>query len=290
VLTLISRIFLVLSRILYRAGLFLDRHVDRAHVKRSARLHDMVSHPDEPFYAGQYLHWIMPVLDALYPGGDILLLDLACGQGRLTLPLAEWNRKGNVICVDFTEEAVRKAEEYSRMKRLNNVTFRVSDMLEYLKDIDSGTVDVVTCIEVLYMVGKQDEVIEEIFRVLKPGGVAFLGFRSRYYNLVDCIRRRMFESAKMVLETEEGKIMGSPVWFSWYTRARIEERLREKGFREIRCRGIGPCSGIEGDPLADIARPSLLGAREQTALFAIEIEAADAYADCSRYILAIAAK
>lgn len=60
------------------------------------------------------------------------------------------------------------------------------------------------------------------------------------------------------------------------------------GLHLLNLRGIGVCSGIEGDPLAVIARPSQLSASEQERLMEIECAVAEDYAACGRYILATA--
>jgi SAM-dependent methyltransferase len=287
---LTARGFLIVSRILYQIGKSVDPNVDLAHIKRTARLHDMVLHPDEPYYAKQYLHWILRELEKSSPDRNIRILDLACGQGRLSLPMAEWNSKGKVIGVDFTSDAIKKALQYADEKSAGNLEYVVSDVYDYLKGLGSGSVDVVMCIEALYMISSHKEIVDEINRVLMPGGKVFLGFRSQFYNLLDTIRRRRFEDAGVIAVGEEGHILGSPVWYSWHTGKQIIENLGKAGFKDIRCHGIGLFSGIEGDPLEHIARPSLLTEKEQEALFEIETDLSRGYADCGRYILAIAVK
>jgi len=54
--------------------------------------------------------------------------------------------------------------------------------------------------------------------------------------------------------------------------------------------GIGVASGIEGDPLSSVAQPSKLSETESARLMEIETSLAEHYAECGRYILAIAAK
>jgi len=101
---------------------------------------------------------------------------------------------------------------------------------------------------------------------------------------------RNFAGAKLAATQQMGKVFGGAVTFSWHTSNEIAELLSKIGFRNIICKGIGVCSGIEGDPLVTIARPSLLSEKQQSELFDIETQLATMYADCGRYILATAIK
>src|SRR5436305_54994 len=63
----------------------------RAHsdaVIESTIRYDMAAAPDEAYYQSQYWHWIHQALDSQAINSDATCLDLGCGQGRLTIPLA----------------------------------------------------------------------------------------------------------------------------------------------------------------------------------------------------------
>lgn len=78
------------------------------------------------------------------------------------------------------------------------------------------------------------------------------------------------------------------MWFSWHTATDIRQLLAENGFAVSRLYGIGIASGIEGDPMSCIAQPSKLSPVGQSQLIDLEMSLAEQYADCGRYILAIA--
>jgi len=59
-------------------------------VQRASSCHDMMRHPDEPYYDKQYMHWIRQTIGDGFK--DFVSLDLCCGQGRLTLPIAELSK------------------------------------------------------------------------------------------------------------------------------------------------------------------------------------------------------
>ena len=289
---LLARILRHIARKLDQAAVWsTPKAVESDHdalVKQATTAHNMVSHPDEPYYAKQYLHWIWPECEKRFPERDPLVLDIGCGQGRLALPLAKWAMHGRVVGVDYTPAAIAKAGGYAREQGLSNVEFHEADALVFVQALLDASFDVVLMTEVAFFLPTYREVLKEVHRVLRPGGVLLASFRSQYFNLLYSIRARDWESARLAIGSREGHWGGGPTWFSWHTEADISQLLSEIGFTNIHLRGIGVCSGIEGDPLSVIARPSQLSASEQERLMEIECAVAEQYAACGRYILATA--
>ena len=259
-------------------------------VKRTSATYDMMTQPDELYYAQQYLRWIIADLSTRFPERDTQIVDIGCGQGRLSIPLAKWARDGYVIGVDFTLEAVKKARQYAAERRVTNCEFHHADALSFTQSIPSESMDVAVMLEVSFWLRTHPDVLAELHRILRPGASIYVTFRSQYFNLLHSIRLKRWDSAEMAIKLREGYLWGKPVWFSWHTQKEIEALLEEIGFVDSHCRGIGVCSGIEGDPLAAIARPSALSASEQERLMKIESAVAEQYAACGRYILATAVK
>ena len=79
-------------------------------------------------------------LDRLRPG--MRVLDLGCGPGSITLDLAEIvGPAGEVVGVDFSEEAVAAARENARTRADTTATFLASDF--FTVDVEPGSFDVV---------------------------------------------------------------------------------------------------------------------------------------------------
>ena len=94
-------------------------------------------------------------------GRDVL--DAGCGVGYGTAFLAETAR--HVVGVDRSTEAIAYARaRYARP----NVEFAVGDLLEL--DAPDDTFDVVCCFETIEHLTDQDRFLEEMRRVLRPGG------------------------------------------------------------------------------------------------------------------------
>jgi 2-polyprenyl-3-methyl-5-hydroxy-6-metoxy-1,4-benzoquinol methylase len=266
-------------------------------VVRLMNQYNMVTHPDEPYYADQYLRFILPELERRFPDRRTVIFDLGCGQGRLSLPLARWctDGGGTVTGVDLTPAAVDLGRQYAQEQALRNVTFEAGDALEFARQAADESAHAVVFAEVSIIMPSYKEVLREIGRILKPGGVAFIAFRSQYYNLLQFAWLRSWENAQRCLTERDGHIFnGTPLalesrmWWAWQTVEEIRPLLTEFGLHVLRTYGIGVLSGTVGDARGRIVHPALLTAEDQKGLMQIECAAAEQYAACGRFILTIA--
>ena len=97
------------------------------------------------------------------------ILDVGCGPGTITADLAALAPQGRVIGIDAVESVVQQATEHAASRTLNNVTFRKVDANVLLFDDD--TFDIVHCHQVLQHVKNPVEILKEMRRVAKPGGL-----------------------------------------------------------------------------------------------------------------------
>lgn len=96
--------------------------------------------------------------------GQLKILDAGCGTGFLAKKMEEL---GQVRAVDISEEALRFAHKYGiRVKKasITSLPFKANFF------------DLVVCIDVIYhqMVEDDSRALDEILRVLKPGGILIL--------------------------------------------------------------------------------------------------------------------
>lgn len=269
----------------------------RANIIEVIDRHHMVTHPDEGYYARQYWHWLGGGLEQWAqksPGvQQPRILDLGCGQGRLTLHLARWAaaRGGRVLGVDLSPQALEEARELGMEGGLAEVIeWRAEDILTFLRDQPAASFDAVACLEVLYCLPGYRQALEEVARVLRPGGLLFAGFRPRYFNILSALATNRWRALPKLLSQSEGYPFGPPTWLSWQSVREVREILTGMGFTVNKLWGIGICSGIAGDPLAALAQPSRLSPAKQEALLNVELALAADLADCGRYILAEAQK
>jgi SAM-dependent methyltransferase len=248
-------------------------------LKRTESRYDMCSEPSEDYYAGIYLHFIREDIRNRFGAKPLKILDVGCGQGRLSIPLA---RDGHTITgVDISDEGIRMARSHASMEQVR-VEWIASDLSSLKGRLPETLFDCIICTEVLYMVKDPEGFIRELLGWLGGGGILILSVRTRTYYLLSSIKRRDWEAASLVARGLSGTLDGMP--FHWHTNASAGEMLSRLGLRPIRSRGIGIFSGIPGDPLESICIPSSLGPGEREALRDIELLLAEDYAGDGRYL------
>jgi len=110
----------------------------------------------------------LPTQFAHIKPGDTVI-DLGSGAGNdCFVARHETGPEGKVIGIDFTPSMIQKARMNADKMGYNNVEFREGDIEDMPVSDDSADVVVSNC--VLNLVPNKKSVIEDIFRVLKPGG------------------------------------------------------------------------------------------------------------------------
>ena len=78
------------------------------------------------------------------------VLDLGCGIGRNSIPMAETlkNRNGRIVCVDLLESAIEKLNDYSKEYGVQQYIETVLSDIEHF-DIIENEYDVIIAVSVL---------------------------------------------------------------------------------------------------------------------------------------------
>lgn len=106
------------------------------------------------------------------------VLDLGCGSGRDSYLLSRLvGESGRVIGVDMTEEQLAVAKQYCEWhaERYGYAESNVKFVQAYIEDLTSAgiadnSIDVVVSNCVVNLSANKQQVLAEIFRILKPGG------------------------------------------------------------------------------------------------------------------------
>jgi arsenite methyltransferase len=115
-------------------------------------------------FAGVANHWLLGWID---PGA--VVLDLGCGAGTDLLIAAQMTGpQGRVIGVDMTASMLSLARAGAVEMGLDNV--ELHEALIETVPLDDASVDVVMSNGVIDLVPDKDAVLDEIDRVLRPGG------------------------------------------------------------------------------------------------------------------------
>lgn len=109
-----------------------------------------------------------PTLEALRDVSAPFILDLATGTGRMPLALLkESNFSGHIMAVDVSqgmlEQAAQKLETFRGR-------FTLLRLIDFPLPFPDNSFDMVSCMEALEVMPEMDRPLEELFRVLRPGG------------------------------------------------------------------------------------------------------------------------
>ena len=100
------------------------------------------------------------------------LLDIGCSTGFMTRAYAD--SFAQVTGVDIDDNAIRHARANNKC---NNVEFLVGDSMSL--GFEDGSFDCVTCTQIYEHVPDSGRLMEEIYRVLKPGGCCYFAAGNR---------------------------------------------------------------------------------------------------------------
>ena len=115
-------------------------------------------------FAGVANHWLLGTIES----GQVVL-DLGCGAGTDLLIAAQMTgSSGRVIGIDMTSSMLERAAASAREMGIEHVELHES-LIEELP-LDDASVDVVISNGVFDLVPDKEAVLDEIDRVLRPGG------------------------------------------------------------------------------------------------------------------------
>ncbi len=101
-------------------------------------------------------------------------VDCGCGTGYTTARLASrMGPQGRVIAIDLTPAMIDKAGARLRVEQIDNVEFRVANVLNELEALPAQSADIVLATWLIGYLGCE-ELFTRAARVLKPGGI--IGF------------------------------------------------------------------------------------------------------------------
>jgi ubiquinone/menaquinone biosynthesis C-methylase UbiE len=129
----------------------------------------------------------------------MIVADLGCGPGYLTLPVAEIvGAEGRVYAVDFDEKSIVALTEKAKRKSLSSIIDARVSSAANLPFIPDGTIDLVFAKGLLCCMFDHDGALREIHRMLKSGGFAYL-------SVTKLVRKK---DGRSVGTEEWGKILG----------------------------------------------------------------------------------
>ncbi len=143
---------------------------------------------------------------------DKKVLDIGCGFGFRTFGLSAFNC--SVTGVDTDEERVETAKLFVERLKLYNV--RILHMNGYNIDYDDNNFDMAMADEMLHHVDAPIEIVKEMHRILKPGGIGVVTDHNRLSVFSEFVRFIKFRNDREQL----------------FSAREIESLLQMSGFRD----------------------------------------------------------
>ncbi len=133
-----------------------DKFWDRVAEKYSKK-----SVPDE----GKYRQKLSETQEFL--STDMHILEFGCGTGTTAIYHSPYVRK--IDAIDVSEKMIAIGREKAEKSGVKNLTFSRGTLEEF--NADSSSLDAVLGLNVIHLVPNRKELITEIRRILKPGGI-----------------------------------------------------------------------------------------------------------------------
>ncbi|NJE25547.1 class I SAM-dependent methyltransferase [Thermococcus sp. MV5] len=186
-----------------------------------AEYFDKIAHRYDDWYktkVGQYVNRTeKKLVFSMIKSKNGKALDLGCGTGNYTLEL--YTRGFDVVGVDLSEEMLKIAR-----KKLPRVKFIRANA--YSLPFKENTFDLVLTITMFEFIHKPELALNEIYRVLRPGGEVVIGTmngKSFWF---------IFKRIKSLFEETAYR------YARFYTPSELESLMKGAGFEDVESKGI----------------------------------------------------
>ena len=154
------------------------------------------------------------------------ILDIGCGDGKLTSELAHYVPNGSVIGIDNSEQMIEFAKNKFPETRYSNLSFQYADTQSLDND---NEFDVIVSIACLSIIVNHTPVLLKIHQSLKNSGKVLLIFLGKgKYNAISSVISNLLNSQKWHNQ------LADKVSYGFYDVEEYSELLNKSGFKPER--------------------------------------------------------
>jgi trans-aconitate methyltransferase len=185
-------------------------------------------------------NWGLELLGKLCLKGDERILDVGCGDGKLSSEIARSLSEGSVLGIDLSEEMIAFAKEHYPLERFPNLTFMQMDATELRFDSEF---DIIFSNAALHWIKNQKPLLKGFWKSLKPGGKLLVQMGGKG-NAAD-----VFKIIDSMLEEEKwGSYFRNFVFpYGFYEPEEYEKWLKDAGFSVKSLELISKVMILEGE-------------------------------------------
>ncbi len=168
--------------------------------------------------------WARELIDKLKLKGNEHLLDIGCGDGKVTAEISKQLNKGRVVGIDNSENMIALATREYPVSRYPNLLFKQADAsrLSFYQEFD-----IVFSNAALHWVIDHRPVLTGIYKALKPDGKAIvqMGGNGNAANVIEILEEILSESPW------NGYFKDFSFPYGFYSPKEYEPWLKETGFK-----------------------------------------------------------
>ncbi|UKL14013.1 class I SAM-dependent methyltransferase [Dissulfurimicrobium hydrothermale] len=137
--------------------------------------------------------WARELIEKIQLEGHEYVLDIGCGDGKVTAEIAKYVPKGQVVGIDNSEKMITLASNKFPISQYPNLFFQQMDAcaLSFREEFD-----IVFSSAALHWIINHKPVLKGIYQALKPKGKAIIqmGGKGNAANIVEILDEIMYES------------------------------------------------------------------------------------------------
>lgn len=207
--------------------------IDQIRIKEKM-YHDNLYETTPLFEEGSWLHkpvsGVMQVLDYMKLSNELQILDLGCGVGRNSIPMAQQlnHHQSRVVCVDLLASAIKKLKEYASDYGVEHKIDPVHSTIEDYQ-IRENFFDYIISVSALEHLESQEHLFTKLTEiekgVLNGGYVCFvLNTDSKEYD--KDTHEELEAQFEIKLESQQGQEMLEHVFKQWQIKVNKRKKYR----------------------------------------------------------------
>ncbi|MCV7074752.1 class I SAM-dependent methyltransferase [Mycobacterium szulgai] len=209
------------------------------------RFHTLMAEQSGAVFDAALVDVVLPLVEGLperlRAGADVA--DLGCGSGHAINVMAQAFPASRFTGIDFSDEAVATGIQEAARLHLTNAGFESHNLAHLDKD---SAYDVITVFDAIHDQAHPAQVLENIYRALRPGGVLLMADIKASSRLEENVGRPMstylYTTSLMHCMTVSLALGGAGLGTAWGTQLAVS-MLNDAGFTAVRV------AEIDSDPL-----------------------------------------